>query len=487
MLAAAAIQEGQVLLQVPESLFMTANTAVRSKLCGKLVKAAELPEWQALVLHLLCERAAGPDSSWAPYIAVLGRQRHHPLLWSSELQGQLAGSPMMRLLTDRLQQVQQDTEQLVAAGANELEVAQRWQQQTQTPLVDVGSVSWAAAVLLGRSFQLDMSEPELPLGPDMSYYGSWQAHGPAVLALVPWADMLRHSSEAGEAAMLAYDPEARAALLAAHRPYAPGAEVFDSHGPSLSWADLVMDHGCVGEGSSDNPRYDALLFQHLQPRGSRNAALLEALTALTGGPPALVLTPSGPDVTCMAALRAGLASDAELIKAGWRSGSKGSDVELCARVMGRLSVPVSLATERRVLQLLDKAVQTCSAAYPSSIECDRQELQQQLVQQQQQQQAVGDAGSTGDNAADSIAAEHMQVRIGVLRALISEKSALLDCAEAVAAWQAALEALAAGAGSSIQAQVSAKQLAAVYGSDGDDDSWTCHEPRNTTRAPCCGV
>jgi hypothetical protein len=59
---------------------------------------------------------------------------------------------------------------------------------------------------------------------------------------------------AGEGAMLAYDPEARAALLAAHRPYAAGAEVFDSHGPGLSWADLVMDHGCVGEGSSDNPR-----------------------------------------------------------------------------------------------------------------------------------------------------------------------------------------------------------------------------------------
>jgi hypothetical protein len=46
MMAAAAIQEGQVLLQVPETLFMTANTAVKSKLCGKLVKAAELPEWQ---------------------------------------------------------------------------------------------------------------------------------------------------------------------------------------------------------------------------------------------------------------------------------------------------------------------------------------------------------------------------------------------------------------------------------------------------------
>lgn len=57
-----------------------------------------------------------------------------------------------------------------------------------------------------------------------------------------------------EASMLAYDPEAGAALLAAHRSYQPGDEVFDSHGPGLSHADLIMDHGCVGEGTEDNPR-----------------------------------------------------------------------------------------------------------------------------------------------------------------------------------------------------------------------------------------
>jgi hypothetical protein len=162
----------------------------------------------------------------------------------------------------------------------------------------------------------------------------------------------------------------------------------------------------------------------------------------------------------MAALRAGLASDAELIKAGWRSGSKGSDVELCARVMGRLSVPVSLATERKVLQLLEKAVQACTAAYPASIEADRQELQQ-LQQQQQQQHAAG-----GSMESDSLEAEHLQIRIGVLRALISEKTALAGCAEAVAEWQAAVAALAAGGSG---AQPTAEQLAAVYGSSSDDD------------------
>jgi hypothetical protein len=40
-------------------------------------------------------------------------------------------------------------------------------------------------------------EPELPCEGNMSYFGSWQAHGPASLVLVPWADMCQHSSDAG--------------------------------------------------------------------------------------------------------------------------------------------------------------------------------------------------------------------------------------------------------------------------------------------------
>eukprot|EP00878_Enallax_costatus_P025743 GHUV01027569.1.p1 GENE.GHUV01027569.1~~GHUV01027569.1.p1 ORF type:complete len:479 (+),score=142.47 GHUV01027569.1:685-2121(+) len=476
MIAAAPISEQQVLLQVPKALFITADTAAKSSYCGRLVTEEQLTEWQALVLHLLCERAAGADSFWAPYIAVLGHQMHHPLLWTSEVQQQLRGSPMSRTLTDRLQQVQDDTDILVAAGANELGIAVQWQQQTQQPLVSYDSVRWAAAVLLGRSFQLDMSEPDMSLEADMSYYGSWQPHGPAVLALVPWADMLRHSSEADEGSMLAYDSEAGAALMAAHRPYEPGQEVFDSHGPGLSHADLLMDHGCVGEGVTDNPRYDAVLQDHLKPRGSRNAALLEALTTLTGGPPALVFTPYGPDVTGMAALRAGLGSDAELVKAGWRIGSKGSDVELCARVMGRLCMPSSVGTERRVLETVLRAVDTCLAAYPSTLEQDEQELQHlqpqaadhHQQQQQEQQQASGAANGDGSSSGSSTESGNEQLRIGVLRALISEKSALVGCREVVAGWQQQIEQLVAAAGSA--AAVTSQQLAAVYeaGSDSED-------------------
>lgn len=214
-------------------------------------------------------------------------------------------------------------------------------------------------------------------------------------------------------------------------------------------------------------RYDAVLSQHLKPRGSRNAALLEALTTLTGGPPALVLTPYGPDLTGMAALRAGMGSDAELVKAGWRIGSKGTDVELCARVMGRLSMPSSVATERRVLEVVQTAVDTCLGAYPASREQDEQELevlQQQVAAWKQQGQPAGDSSNSCDGLSQS---GGLQLRIGVLQALISEKSALIGCRDVVTGWQQQIEQLVAAAGA--PGAVNMQQLAAIFESVSDSD------------------
>jgi Rubisco LSMT substrate-binding len=198
-----------------------------------------------------------------------------------------------------------------------------------------------------------------------------------------------------------------------------------------------------------HPRsYDAVMGEHLSPRGSRNAALLAALEQLTGGPPALVLTARGPDVTCRAALRAGLASDAELVRAGWRSGAGAGDVGLCARVMGRLSTPTSLPTERRLLSVLAAAVAACMAAYPTTAEADAAEL------------AAAAAALGPDEMSAPLEA---RVRVGVLRALLSEKAALAGAARAVTAWSEHLDELAASG-----ASPSAEDLAAVYGDDEDD-------------------
>ncbi len=65
------MRRGQVLVRVPRCLLLTAETAMRSPAIGPLVAAAGLSEWQAMVLQLLAERAAGADSFWAPYMDTL--------------------------------------------------------------------------------------------------------------------------------------------------------------------------------------------------------------------------------------------------------------------------------------------------------------------------------------------------------------------------------------------------------------------------------
>jgi len=64
---------------------------------------------QTLCLHLLCERARGARSRWAPYIAMLPDQRHHPLLWPRASASQwLAGSPSLGTLEERWEQCEED-------------------------------------------------------------------------------------------------------------------------------------------------------------------------------------------------------------------------------------------------------------------------------------------------------------------------------------------------------------------------------------------
>lgn len=322
-------------------------------------------------------------------------------------------------------------------------------------------MSWAAAVLLGRAFSLDLSEPDLPAEP-AGFFGSWSEHGPACLALVPWADMCRHGfpgggaqdgdevdeEEAREAAATLFDAAARTVVRTAAAPLAPGEEVLDCQGLGLSAADLLLDRGAcdAGSSSSDAPRYDAVpatvLPGGLQQRGPRNAALLQALEALTGGPPVLSFTPSGPDSMALALVRATLAGDAELVSSGWRVSSKAGDVGACAKVMGRLtSTPLGLSTEQAVIALLQRVVAAALAAYPSSMADDEAELAHLC-------------------AAQGGAQDPEQLRACILRALVSEKAALTGSASVLSQWASQLAELAGARARG--GVVKADQVSAVY-------------------------
>lgn len=74
---------------------------------------------------------------------------------------------------------------------------------------------------------------------------AWDMGSDPDIALVPWADMLNHSSAAGKGSCLVYNPNSRIASLHAHRSYNQGEEVYDSYGPGLSPSKLLLDYGFV--------------------------------------------------------------------------------------------------------------------------------------------------------------------------------------------------------------------------------------------------
>lgn len=408
MFAREDIAAGTTLVSIPPKLLMTFTTALSSKLCGEVLVKSKAEEWQALVLHLLCERAAGEDSFWYPYIQMLPSQEQHPLNWSSEQLNWLTGSPTLDTLLKRRAQVLEDCELLEIAGANDLPIAQRWFELYQEPLVTESSVRWAASTLLSRGFNVDLGEEE-PLAGDMSYFGSWQDHSMNMLALVPWADMLCHSSEAGQESVLRHCPDAGVLTLSAHRAYSKGEEVFDSYGPRLSPSELLLDYGFADEANT-NYTYHMGWRDAVPPRGRRNAALLEALTRAYGDL-SLALGPSGPDEACLTWARAAMASDAELIKAGWRIKATSKDVRMASAAMSRLAYPTSRSTEAALLASFAAALAKRRAAYPTTLEQDRELLAQPDTSWLQQQ---------------------------ALRALTSEKIALEGASSAIRGWQEAL-------------------------------------------------
>jgi len=334
-MAEQAIRRGEIIVRVPKNAMMTSESAAASSYCGDLLEHHHLSDWQALCLHLLCERAAGDRSRWSPYLSSLPSDiRWHPLGWSDSRIARLRGSFMLHTLTRRKAAIQEDYHALVEAGSNDLTIA-RELPEGQT-LVTMESMTWAAAILLSRGFYLNLlddefdidddqedipeeelagteegeeeeggggslanrrnasGEPEEDLllfasqGDDGSFLedsfsdempGRWDAPPPA-LALVPWADMLNHDSKASAVSVLRFNHGSQHATLRASRAYEQGDEVQASYGPRKSPADLLLDYGFV-DPSNQNYWIEVPLSTLASPASGAAKGLMEA--ALGGG------------------------------------------------------------------------------------------------------------------------------------------------------------------------------------------------------------
>jgi hypothetical protein len=115
----------------------------------------------AAALHMVCLLArpvlfnlAGIVSLAIQSEAYNNVQASHPLLWDQDQLEWLKGSPMADKLAARADQVRDDMEDLLRAGANELLPAAS--DSGEAVVVTEQSARWVAATLLSRAFNLEI-------------------------------------------------------------------------------------------------------------------------------------------------------------------------------------------------------------------------------------------------------------------------------------------------------------------------------------------
>ncbi|KAH7279877.1 hypothetical protein KP509_37G041900 [Ceratopteris richardii] len=297
---------------------------------------------------------------WYPYLALLPTESEmaelHPLMWPQGLSEEwLSGSPMLLKLQQRFLNCREDYEALVAAGGNFLFPPEK----SIDAIVTEISTRWAASILLSRAFSLDLTNE---LDDD-----EFSEHS---TVLVPWADMLNHSSLCGKESCLVYDSIKKLACLHASKDYLEGEQVFDSYGPNLSPSDLLLDYGFVDQ-ENNNHRVD-LPASCLGPvTGSANDDLLRSI----GLPPdgaIFSITEDGVDETALAWTRAAVASIKELASVGWTEG-KHSQEKINTR--GNMSMacflkPVSHENESEVMRRLLSACGNVLTQYQTTLDED---------------------------------------------------------------------------------------------------------------------
>ncbi|KAG0622727.1 hypothetical protein M758_3G118800 [Ceratodon purpureus] len=356
------VAKGSVIVKVPRKALMTDETARQCQDIGPLVKKGNLSPWQAMCLHLLYERARGEASFWYPYIAVLPTELEligtHPMLWPQKMRQEwLEGSPMLEVTEGRLAICREDHEAILLAGAEKLVPGEHGSEPIS---ITETAVQWAATMLLSRSFSLNLQNQKKRA----------RSFVEETVALVPWADMLNHSSAAGRESCLVYDPRSGVATLQAHCTYSEGQQVFDSYGPNCSPSKLLLDYGFVDE---ENTKYAVdLPASVLGPVNSiANELLLEAVGLPLDGA-VFSLTSAGVDESVMAWTRAVVATRQELYDAGWREGvrERAAGYPSAATVMFRFSRPISRDNEDEVLRRLQATCDYLLQKYPTTYEED---------------------------------------------------------------------------------------------------------------------
>ncbi|KAJ6848106.1 ribulose-1,5 bisphosphate carboxylase/oxygenase large subunit N-methyltransferase, chloroplastic [Iris pallida] len=219
------IRKGEKLLFVPPSLVISADSEWSCAEAGDVLRRNSVPDWPLIATYLISEASLMDSSKWRRYISALPRQPYSLLYWTrEELDMYLAASQIRERAIERITDV--------TGTYNDLRtrIFSKHPQLFPEEVFNMDTFRWSFGILFSRLVRL----------PSMG----------GKVALVPWADMLNHSSEVET--FLDYDKSTKGVVFTTDRPYQPGEQVFISYGKKSN-GELLLSYGFVPkEGSNPN-------------------------------------------------------------------------------------------------------------------------------------------------------------------------------------------------------------------------------------------
>ncbi|XP_073011218.1 ribulose-1,5 bisphosphate carboxylase/oxygenase large subunit N-methyltransferase, chloroplastic [Typha latifolia] len=227
------IRKGEKLLFVPPSLVISADSEWSCPEMGNVLKRFSVPDWPLLATYLISEASRASSSRWSSYISALPRQPYSLLYWSrSELDTYLVASPIRERAIERI------TDVIGTYNDLRTRIFSKYPDLFPEEVYNMETFRWSFGILFSRLVRLPSMDGKV--------------------ALVPWADMLNHSSEVET--FLDYDKSSQGIVFMTDRSYQPGEQVFISYGKKSN-GELLLSYGFVPkEGTNPNDSVELSLY-----------------------------------------------------------------------------------------------------------------------------------------------------------------------------------------------------------------------------------
>ncbi|XP_036206992.1 SET domain-containing protein 4 isoform X2 [Myotis myotis] len=230
LMSRTSLQEGQVIISLPESCLLTTDTVIRSHLGAYIAKWQPLPSpLLALCTFLVAEKHAGDRSPWKPYLEVLPKAYTCPVCLEPEVVALLPGP-----LEAKAREQRTRVRELFTSSRGFFSSLQPLLSEAAASVFSYRAFLWAWCTVNTRAVYMERGRRQgLSAEPD-------------TCALAPYLDLLNHSPAVQVKA--AFNEETRCYEIRTGSGCRRHEEVFICYGPHDSRR-LLLEYGFVPRGN----------------------------------------------------------------------------------------------------------------------------------------------------------------------------------------------------------------------------------------------